>query len=110
MSIFIQDLTATKIKEEGLRSSLERLATAHKAAQMGIFEWSVKTNEILWSEDTYRIHGLTRDQFDGKLETWAKSIHPEDLPALLAKIQKALENKSEFLAEYREVWPNGEVH
>jgi len=110
ISVFFQDISEAKEREEKLRSSLERLATAHKAGQMGIFEWNVKTNEIIWTDDTYRIHGVTRDEFDGKFETWAKTLHPEDLPAVLAKIQKALENKSEFLAEYREVWPNGEIH
>jgi PAS domain S-box-containing protein len=110
MSVFFQDISEAKEREDKLRSSLDRLAKAHKAAQMGIFEWNVKTNEVIWSEDTYRIHGVTRDEFDGKFETWAKSLHPEDLPAVLAKIQKALENKSDFLAEYREVWPNGEIH
>lgn len=110
ISVFFQDISEAKEREDKLRSSLDRLAKAHKAAQMGIFEWNVKTNEIIWSEDTYRIHGVTRDEFDGKFETWAKSIHPEDLPAVRAKIQKALENKSDFLAEYREVWPNGEIH
>jgi PAS domain S-box-containing protein len=107
---FAQDITETKEREGKLRSSLDRLATAHKAARTGIFEWSLKTNEISWSEDTYRIHGLTSDQFDGKFETWAKNIHPDDLPVVLAKIQKAVENKSEFLAEYREIWPKGEIH
>jgi PAS domain S-box-containing protein len=110
LSVFFQDISEAKEREDKLRSSLERLASAHTAAQMGIFEWNVKTNEIIWSEDTYRIHGLTREQFDGKFETWAKTIHPEDLPVVLDKIQEAIDKKSEFLAEYREVWPNGEIH
>jgi PAS domain S-box-containing protein len=110
VSVFFEDISDAKEREAKLRESLERLATAHAAAQMGIFEWSLKTNEIIWSEDTYRIHGLTREQFDGKFESWVKAIHPEDVPDLLAKIQEALDQKSEFLAEYREVWPNGEIH
>jgi PAS domain S-box-containing protein len=110
ISVFFQDISEAKERDDKLRSSLERLATAHAAAQMGIFEWSLKTNEIIWSEDTYRIHGLTREQFDGKFESWVKAIHPDDVPDLLAKIQEALDKKSEFLAEYREVWPNGEIH
>ncbi len=110
ISVFFQDISEAKEREDKLRSSLDHLAAAQKAAQMGTFEWSVKTNEIIWSEDTYRIHGLTREQFDGKFETWLKSIHPEDLPEVLAKIHKALDEKSEYYAEYRVVWPNGEIH
>jgi PAS domain S-box-containing protein len=110
ISVFFQDISEAKEREEKLRSSLDRLATAHKAARMGTFEWNVKTSQIIWSEETYRIHGLTREDFDGQFDTWVKSIHPEDLQVVLAKIQKALAEKSEYYAEYRVVWPNGEIH
>ena len=110
ISVFFNDVSESKEREDKLRSSLERLAVAHKAGQMGIFEWNARTNEIIWSEDTYRIHGLSREQFDGKFESWINLIHPEDVSAMMANIQEALEKKSEFFAEYREIWPNGELH
>lgn len=109
LSIFFQDITAAKEREETLRSMLDRLSRAHRAAQVGAFEWNLHTNELVWSEDMYRIHGLTREQYDGKFETWAKTIHPEDLDGVLAKIQKCVDDKSEFHTEYRAVTPEGEV-
>jgi PAS domain S-box-containing protein len=109
LSVFFQDITAAKEREETLRSVLDRLSRAHKAAQMGAFEWNLNTNELVWSEDMYRIHGLTREQFDGRFETWTKSIHPDDLPAVIAKIQKSVDEKSEFHTEYRAFGPEGEI-
>jgi PAS domain S-box-containing protein len=109
VSVFLQDMSEAKEREDKLRASLERLYTAHRAAQMGTFEWDAGSNEIVWSEDTFRIHGLTRDQFDGRFETWLKSIHPEDVPGVLAKFQRARDEKNEYSAEYRVVWPNGEI-
>jgi PAS domain S-box-containing protein len=110
ISVFFEDISDAKEREAKLRESLDRLSKAYKAAQMGTFEWNVKTGEIIWSDDTYRVHGVTREQFDGTFEAWVKSIHPEDLPGTLAKIQRALEEKSEYYAEYRVIWPNGEIH
>jgi PAS domain S-box-containing protein len=110
ISVFFQDISDAKERETKLGESLDRMSKAYKAAQMGTFEWNVKTGEIIWSEDTYRVHGLTRDQFDGTFEAWIKSIHPEDFPGTFAKLQKALEEKSEYYAEYRVIWPNGEIH
>jgi PAS domain S-box-containing protein len=110
ISVFFEDISDAKEREARLRESLDRLSKAYKAAQMGTFEWNVKTGEIIWSDDTYRVHGVTREQFDGTFEAWVKSIHPEDLPGTLAKIQRALEDKSEYSAEYRVIWPNGEIH
>jgi PAS domain S-box-containing protein len=110
ISVFFEDISDAKERESKLRESLDRLSKAYKAAQMGTFEWNVKTGEIIWSDDTYRVHGVTREEFDGTFEAWVKSIHPEDLPGTLAKIQRALEEKSEYYAEYRVIWPNGEIH
>jgi PAS domain S-box-containing protein len=109
LSMFLEDITAAKEREETLRSVLDRLSRAHRAAQMGAFEWNLSTNELVWSEDMYGLHGVTREQFDGKFESWAKSIHPDDLPGVLAKLQKCVEDKSEFHAEYRTFTPQGEV-
>jgi PAS domain S-box-containing protein len=77
---------------------------------MGTWDWNIKTNDLIWSDEIPRIHGLTPEQFDGKVETWIKTIHPDDLPGVQAKIQKALEDKQEYYAEFRVVWPNGETH
>jgi PAS domain S-box-containing protein len=65
---------------------------------------------LIWSDEIPRIHGLSPGQFDGKLETWIKTIHPDDLAGVQAKIQKALRNREEYYAEFRVVWPNGETH
>jgi PAS domain S-box-containing protein len=109
LSIFLEDITAAREREETLRSVLDRLSRAHRAAQMGAFEWNLSTNELVWSEDMYRLHGITREQFDGRFETWAKSIHPEDLSGVLSKIQKSVEDKNEFHTEYRSFTAQGEI-
>ncbi|HEY6272278.1 MAG TPA: ATP-binding protein [Terriglobales bacterium] len=109
LSIFFQDITAAKEREETLRSVLERLTRAHKAAEVGAFEWNLSTNELIWSEDALRIHGLSREQFDGRFETWVKTIHPDDLTTVLTRIQKSLDDKSEYSVEYRTLIPTGQL-
>ena len=60
LSIFFEDISTAKEREETLRSVLDRLSRAHRAAQMGAFEWNLNTNELMWSEDMYKLHGITR--------------------------------------------------
>jgi PAS domain S-box-containing protein len=110
ISVFIQDVTAAREREANLRSVLDRFATAHRAAQMGTFEWNVKTNQLTFSDEALRNHGWIPEQWDGKFETWAKTLHPEDSPGVLAKIRKALAEKGEYYTEFRILWPNGEIH
>lgn len=109
LSIFFEDISAAKEREETLRNVLDRLLRAHRAAQMGAFEWNLNSNELVWSEDMYRLHGMTREQFDGRFETWVKSIHPDDVATVMDKIQKSVDDKSEFHTEYRGFTPQGEI-
>lgn len=109
LSIFFEDITAAKEREETLRNVLDRLLRAHRAAQMGAFEWNLNSNELVWSEDMYRLHGMAREQFDGRFETWVKSIHPDDVITVMDKIQKSVDDKSEFHTEYRGFTPQGEI-
>jgi len=108
--VFAQDITETKKREARLRGLLERLVTAHKAAQMGTWEWNIATDELFWSEEIPRIHGLSARQFDGKSATWIKNVHPEDQPLLRARIRNALKNpQEEYYAEFRVIRPDGEI-
>jgi PAS domain S-box-containing protein len=110
LSIFFQDVSSAKMKEEQLRAMLDRLAEAHKAAQIGTWDWNLNTNELIWSDEIPRLHGLKPETFDNRLQTWINTIHPEDLPRVQEKIKKALATKQEYYAEFRVVWPDGETH
>jgi PAS domain S-box-containing protein len=108
--VFGQDITEAKEREARLRAVLERLSTAQKAAQMGTWEWNLRTNEAFWSEEIPGIHGIPAERFEGKMSTWIKTVHPEDAPALRARIGDALENpKEEYYVEFRVVHPNAEI-
>lgn len=109
IGILFSDITQAKRKEDELRSALDRLAIAHKAAGMGTWEWNVRTDELSWSPEIARIHGVPEGQFDGTLNGWLRTIHPEDLAGVQAKIQKALADKSEYYVEFRVLPPDGEV-
>src|SRR5262249_53212618 len=73
ISILFSDVTQARRREEELRSALDRLAIAHKAAGMGTWEWNIDTNEVVWSEEVARIHGLPAGEFDGTLQSWLRT-------------------------------------
>jgi PAS domain S-box-containing protein len=99
--IFMQDVTAAKSKEAELRHELERLSIAYKAAQMGVWEWNIKTGEMFWSEEIPRMHGVPAAEFNGRLETWIRTVHPEDAPGVRGKLRDALKNRHDYHVEFR---------
>ena len=56
------DITARKEAEQALAASEFRLREAQKIAHLGHWEFDLKTNEISWSDETFRIFGLPKDR------------------------------------------------
>jgi PAS domain S-box-containing protein len=112
MCCFAQDVTQSKERESELHAIVERLATAHKAAQMGTWDWNIRTGEAYWSEEIPSIHAIPPEQFQGKLTTWIKTVHPDDVAQVRARLRDALSNKNnkeEYYVEFRVVDPDAGI-
>src|SRR5262245_8331001 len=103
------DISAEKQAQEALRQSQERLKIAQRAAHIGAFEWDIRTNVQIWSEEIEAIYGLPPGGFGGAYEAWARLVHPEDRPQAEQDLQRALVD-GEYISEWRAIWPDGSVH
>src|SRR5262245_2595011 len=73
-----------------LRESELRLRLAVEAARIGIWDWNVLTNEMVWSDEAKAIAGLPL----GKPVTFdqiSRITHPEDLPRTQSMARSALD-------------------
>ena len=95
--------------EEQARRSEERLRFALDAASMGTWDWNLMTNEVQWSDNLARIHGLPPDAFDGTFASYEREIHPDDRERVLASVKRALTEGVPHDVEYRIVAPDGSV-
>ncbi|MEO5355495.1 MAG: PAS domain-containing protein, partial [Magnetococcus sp. XQGC-1] len=93
-----------------LRNSKERLELATKAGIIGIWDWDVVHNRLVWDDAMYRIYGISREDFYGAYEAWTSSLHPEDKDYVEAEIQAALNGAREYAPEFKILWPDGSVH
>ena len=88
---------------------LDQLKTsfvAQRAANLGTWEWRTADNRVTWSETVETMHGLAPGSFDGKLESWMATVHPEDRERVSAAVDVALRSGI-YDVEYRTVRPNG---
>src|SRR6516165_5730699 len=76
--------------EKALRESEERLRLAIEAARVGAWDWDVVNDRITWSEQIYEFYGVRRGEFDGRIATFQRFVHPEDWERVGKLIQRSL--------------------
>src|ERR1700677_3357325 len=92
-----------------LEESNARLEEAQRVAHVGHWEWDLDTNEVVWSDETYRIFGLKPQERPMDLARVREMVHPDDLEPLFGAVDLDLSAGAHPVAEFRIVRPSGEV-
>ena len=102
------DIDERKRAEQDLRRSEAFLSEAQQLSRVGSFSWRVATDEIMWSEQLYRIFEIDRD-VRLTLEVIGTRVHPEDLPAFKEQIERSRRDGSDVQLEIRLQMPDRTV-
>jgi PAS domain S-box-containing protein len=94
---------------EELFEKEQRLAESQHISQLGSWEWDIQRNELRWSEELYKIFGISPQEFYVSPETFLDRVHPEDREIVVDAVQSALANASLFRFEHRIQRSDGEV-
>ena len=94
--------------ERRFRLSVLDLNEAQMIARMGNWKWDLRTSEITWSDGMYRIFGIDKNSYSGRLgDAIKKVIHPDDLHIVLPANSKAFAEKKPV--EYRIILADGSI-
>ncbi len=86
--------------EASARQNEERLTLALNAARMGIWDWQIADNTVIWPEDTKRVFGLADDP-NNTPESFYRLVHPEDRPRVEHAISQAIKEGTPYEIEFR---------
>jgi PAS domain S-box-containing protein len=98
-----RDITERKEAQISNAKTSERLRLATHAAQVGIWEYDFVANKLIWDDQMFILFDVDQDTFEGTLESWERTVHPDDLEPTKAKLQKAIENTLPFETDFRVV-------
>jgi PAS domain S-box-containing protein len=103
------DVLERRVREgtEDARRAHGRLADAQVVAHVGSWEWDIAANDIWWSEELYRIYGVSPATFGASYEGLLKLVHPDDRELVDRTVREALERRAPFSFEHRIVRPDG---
>lgn len=108
MAIPLEDaLRASQQAEAKLRAREGRLQISLDAANVGTWDWNIRTGEVRWSESLERIHGLEPGVFRGTFEGFLDGVHLDDRQRVLDAIQTAIVTGEIYEVEYRSFRSDG---
>ncbi len=105
------DVTVRMQTQEALMGSEERLNMAQRIAHMGSWEYHVREDRAIWSDELFRIFGLPVQEYGPNIKEYFSIIHPDDMEAInkAMALQTAGHLYSKASFDYRIRRPDGSV-
>jgi PAS domain S-box-containing protein len=92
----ITDISELKKTEDALREMNQLLNKAEEFAHLGSWSQDMATNQLSWTEEVFRIFGMTPQKDKISADTFLEAVHPDDLlfvnNAYKESIEKGLSN------------------
>ncbi|HKV86800.1 MAG TPA: PAS domain S-box protein, partial [Candidatus Dormibacteraeota bacterium] len=104
-----RDVTERRRTEEALRARDVQLQEAQALANLGSWEWDLRTNSRIWSNQLSRIFGLRADQLPSAFDGFYPLVHPDDRERTSRLAQEALRTGKSYESQFRIVRPDGAV-
>lgn len=92
--------------ERTLRESNERLRLATEAGKVGLWDWDIPGDSIMWTDSLYAVHGVAKGT--QSFAQWIERVHPESRAEVLTAIDRALKDEAPYEIEVRTVRPGGD--
>ncbi len=104
-----EDITERKKAEEKSRNIEKNLTNAQRLAHLGSWLWDIKSGEVVWSEEVYRIFEFDPGGFQPKIDSIMSRFHPDDLYLYEKIMEHAIASHEQYTFESRIMLPDGNI-
>lgn len=106
--VILVNITERKQSEERLRVNEHRWKLALEAAGDGVWDWNVKTGQVVFSKRFGELFGFVENEYGNHMDDWNSRIHPDDRPRVMADMQAHLSGlTARYSSEHRGLCKDG---
>lgn len=98
-----------RARQAALEEKEKLLSETQRVAKLGSWRLDFSTDKLQWSEETYRIVGVSPDSFVPSREAFFARVHPDDLEKLHSVRTPALKGEQPHDVVFRIIRPDGEI-
>jgi PAS domain S-box-containing protein len=103
------NISKRKAIEQSLQQTNQRFSLATDAAGIGIWEYDLTTQALVWDDWMLRLYQIEPSQFANRYQDWARFVHPEDRAEVEASLLQAQMTNSTWNSSFRIVLDSGEL-
>lgn len=103
------DLTELKRSQQRLRRSEQLMVDTQGVAHLGTWEWTISEPNAVWSEELYRIYGLSPETYTPSYEKYLAMVHPDDRQRVIDATDRVFHEHVPYSHDERIFRPDGSV-
>jgi PAS domain S-box-containing protein len=96
-------------EDEDSLETARRLQTAVSSGNLGIWDWDIRNNKLLWDDRMTDLYDLSRESRPGRIEDWRTLLHRDDREQAWEECMAALRGDRDYDTEFRVTRRNGSV-
>ena len=104
-----RNITPLKTYKESLERQQKKLLEAEAIGHIGQWRWPVGSDKIEFSDQLFKIFGVTSDSFRPTLDSVTNMIHRQDSDRMMQVFQRAIIEQNDYEMDFRLHRPDGEI-
>jgi PAS domain S-box-containing protein len=95
LCVYFRDVTERNERERELRALSERLQLAVEGADVGVWDWDLRTDEVRFDDRWAAMLGYDRSEIPFELSSWEDRVHPDDLDRVWSALEAHFAGETE---------------
>lgn len=101
LRVVVTDITEQKRTETALKLSEERRENALRGADLGLWDWFLLNNDVIYDDRYIHMLGFTRETFHKSAEGFFEALHPDDHEVVRLGLEAHFQQNVPYSVEIR---------